>query len=96
LALTLIAPIDSTDWVAVTPDGAFDGTAGGWARLKWNLGNDQPLLPLDAFLLDFYEPNLIAEVLGGNSPKPRKVLVGIDRTVPAVALMLGPSEHLVS
>ena len=62
-------PLEENNWIVTTPDGRFDtnkslDTIEG---LKWQL-NDKTstLLPIDIFLRQYYEPNLLQRVLKCN------------------------------
>lgn len=48
------------DWIAVTPDGRFDGTPGGMELLHWSLDNEP--YSLDQFFANAYTPGLLAWV----------------------------------
>jgi WD40 repeat protein len=59
-----IATIVSTggrDWVAVTPEGFFDGTPQGIAHIDWRIGRS--LWPLESFFNEFYQPGLMKDIL---------------------------------
>ena len=55
--------LDKSDWVAVTPDGRFDGSADGMDLMHF--AQDNRSIPLDALFERFYTPNLVARVLSG-------------------------------
>jgi len=55
----------STDWVAVTADGRFDGTAGGMNLLYYVSGMD--IIPLESFYERFFSPSLVSQVLRGDT-----------------------------
>lgn len=56
-------------WVAVTPDGLFDGTADAMRWVGWRPDKGPDLLTLDAFFGDYYYPGLVSEILSGSRPK---------------------------
>ena len=85
LLLLTSDPETSSQWVAVTPDGLFDGSLQGINQLvAWRFGNET--LPLETFFNEFYYPGLIAEVLAGKRPKPVKDISLIDRRQPSITL----------
>ncbi len=55
----------SPDWVAVTPDGRFDGTAGGMNLLYYVSGMD--IIPLESFYERFFTPSLVTQTLRGDT-----------------------------
>jgi WD40 repeat protein len=68
--LTLMA-IGKTDWLAVTPDGLFDGSPSAWKQVIWRLDNNtSKVAPVDAFFNEFYYPGLLQETMGGKRPTP--------------------------
>lgn len=53
------------DWIVSTPDGRFDGSAGGMAQMYYVKGRDQ--IPLEQLYEGFYTPNLLHEVMYGEA-----------------------------
>ncbi len=83
---SLIATDESTDWLAVTPEGLFDGSEKGMQNLvSWRIGGR--LYAADRFFKDFYTPGLMARLLAGERPKP---------TVDLAGLRLPPDVHIIS
>lgn len=77
----------STDWLAVTPDGLFDGTPGAWNQLTWRFSDDTfDIAPVEIFFQNFYHPGLLAEIAAGIRPKATADIASIDRRQPVVAL----------
>ena len=64
LPLISLTVIGQKDWVAVAPDGRFDGTSEGMKKMHFvqNLNS----IPLDALFEKFYSPNLLTQVLKGD------------------------------
>jgi WD40 repeat protein len=58
------------DWMAVTPTGLFDGSADGWQKVSYRLGEGMNVVPVDRFSQDFFKPGLLATVWGGKPPAP--------------------------
>lgn len=58
--------LDSGEWVAVSPDGRFDGSQGGIEQLYYTKGNQ--VITLAALYEKFYTPNLIPRLLKGDIP----------------------------
>jgi len=55
--------VDSSDWVAVAPDGRFDGTENGMRSLHYARGLQT--IGLEAFFETFHTPGLTGLVLAG-------------------------------
>jgi WD40 repeat protein len=58
------------DWLAVTPEGLFDGSAGGREKVYYRVGKGLTVVPVDRFFQDFYRPGLLASLLRGERPMP--------------------------
>lgn len=69
-AIALLVTISgSTDWVAMTADGLFDGpTEGAQKLVAWRIGNH--LYPADRFYASNFTPGLLGRLLGGEKLKP--------------------------
>lgn len=52
----------STDWLAITPQGYYDGSSGSARYIKWKVGND--LFPVEAYESVFHRPEMVAKALG--------------------------------
>ena len=63
LLLTLYGLNNSEDWIAVTPDGKFDGTEKGMELLYYVQGMD--IIPLSSLYEQYYTPNLLTRVMAG-------------------------------
>ncbi len=69
--LASLYSINKNDWVAVTPDGKFDGSPGGLKELYYV--QDMKPITLDAFYEKFYTPGLLQKVMNG------EIVPGEDR-----------------
>lgn len=69
LLASLISLREGVDWLVVTPDGLFDGTADAMQRVSWRLKETNEILPLDGFFNDFYYPGLLLDIVAGERPK---------------------------
>jgi WD40 repeat protein len=67
---TLIA-IDSTDWVVTTPSGLFDASAGAIKLMYYVQGLE--LIELDQLKERYYEPGLLAKIMGFDQSELRNV-----------------------
>lgn len=66
----LIRFVTDDDWVAVTPEGLFDGTESGRKQLAFQIGKGTQFVELDRFFQDFYRPGLLNEIFRGERPLP--------------------------
>lgn len=86
LLVTLIL-LGSDNWLAVTPDGLFDGTAEAMQQVSWRVEESNRIIPLDTFFNDFYYPGLLTEVMAGRRPKPERDLIA-EMLVPGLKTMV--------
>jgi WD40 repeat protein len=94
LLLTLLFPSEDGseyEWLAITPDGLFDGTAKAMRSVAWRTRNTNDVVPLDAFFTDFYHPGVFAEVMSGKQPKAT-VDIATALQVPGLRAMLAQKE----
>ncbi|MBL8787886.1 MAG: caspase family protein [Deltaproteobacteria bacterium] len=54
-------------WVVTTPDGLFDGSPEGQAKMQWRVGD--ALVRLEQFSADFFTPGLLARLWEGARPR---------------------------
>ena len=55
-------------WLVTTPEGLFDGSAGGRERVMFRVGGGLNVVPVDRFFQDFYYPGLLAAIWRGERP----------------------------
>ena len=75
-------------WAVVAPDGRFDVSDTEKVKgLHWVVPDD-PLtpLPIEIFMRDYYEPRLLARILGGEKFKPIRDLQSLNRVQPSVQI----------
>jgi WD40 repeat protein len=88
LQATLVSTGRPDDWLAIAPDGLFDGSAAGWKQILWHFNNNTfDVAPVEIFFREFYYPGLLADILAGRHPKPTSDIVNIDRRQPVVELL---------
>jgi hypothetical protein len=83
-----LARLDARHWAAVDDSGRFDGSdLENLEGLHW-VTPDAPFetLPIEVFMRDFYEPQLLRRRLLRESLPPVPALGGLERLQPAVAL----------
>lgn len=78
---------DKNEWVVTAPDGRFDTNKSldQMSGLHWVVNNEilNPL-PLDIFMRQYYEPNLLQRVLNGEQFKLLPSITDINRVQPKV------------
>lgn len=73
------------EWLAVTPEGLFDGSEAGRERVNYRVGGGLDVVPVDRFFQDFYRPGLLAEM--GRLERPRPTVAFARRRPPAVRIV---------
>jgi WD40 repeat protein len=75
------------DWLALTPDGLFDGSPAAWSQMLWRFSQDTyQVAPAEIFFNEFFYPGLLAEILSGSRPKATKNIGEKDRRQPRLML----------
>ena len=77
------------DWLAVTPDGLFDGSAGGRENVMFRFGGGLNVVSVDRFFQDFYYPGLLTAIINGERPKPD---VQLAASVPPMVRVVQPQQ----
>ena len=77
---TLLSLNDGRDWLAVTPDGLFDGSPEAWSRILWRFsGNTLDVAPVEVFFNEYYYPELLSELMSGKRPRAAADIATKDR-----------------
>jgi WD40 repeat protein len=71
------------EWLAVTPQGYFDGSLAARQWVTWRIGNQ--VFPLELYESRFFRPDLVMRALPGASVESEPPLP-VDRTPPRVAI----------
>ena len=68
-----VVPVHGSDadWLVITPEGLFDGSARGRQLVSYRVGDGLNVVPVDRFFQDFYRPGLLAALFGGARLQPR-------------------------
>jgi WD40 repeat protein len=85
--IALIAGHDRDSWLAVSPDGLFDGTWNGMKQVAWRDSVTGDTVPVDRFFSDFYYPGLLTAITNGNHPHA-EFDIGVAVQIPALRSML--------
>ena len=87
--LTLISLDDGSEWMAVTPQGLFDGTPVSWNQILWRYNQDTfNVAPIEWFFNEFYHPGLLSDIVAGKRPRVAADVSKKDRRQPVVKLSL--------
>lgn len=75
-------------WLVSDPDGRFDTTdLEDMPYLHWVLPDDPfDSVPLEVFMRDYYEPNLLQRIMKGEKLKPVRPLTNLNRLQPVVRI----------
>jgi len=68
---TFISVDGGTDWLVVTSEGLFDGTAGAMRKVAWRLRQSTNIVGLERFFNDYYYPGLYSALWSGKILPPR-------------------------
>ena len=82
-----LAVLNETDWLAVTPDGLFDGTPDAWKQVIWRFNKlTFDYAPIEAFFNEFFRPGLLKEITDGSPPAAPLNIASLDRRQPQVTI----------
>ena len=87
--LRMITVDNRKDWLVVTPEGLFDGSAGGRQKVAFRIGDGLNVVPVDRFFQDFYYPGLLAAIWRGERPMPK---VRFGEQVPPTVRIISPEK----
>ena len=59
------------EWLAVTPEGLFDGSEGGRKAIFFRVGHELDVVGSERFHQQYYHPGLLAEIWKGQRPLPK-------------------------
>jgi WD40 repeat protein len=86
---TLVSLNEGADWIAVTPDGLFDGSPAAWAQILWRFSdNILDVAPAEVFFNEFYYPGVISDLVAGKRPRATGELSQKDRRQPQLRLTI--------
>jgi WD40 repeat protein/uncharacterized caspase-like protein len=93
-AATLVSLRYSAEWLVVTPDGLFDGSATAWNQILWRFArNTYSAAPVELFFNEFYYPELLADVLAGKGPRAATDITLRDRRQPGVKMTIAEAQN---
>lgn len=87
-----LTAIGEKDWVAVAPDGRFDGTPDGMRKMHYV--QDLHVIPLDALFERFYTPDLLKSVLRGET-LAQAVDISKGFSLPPKVKIVRPFDHSI-
>ena len=87
LLATLLNFNASSDWLVVSPEGFFDGTAFSWSRMAWRFSADtHDVSSMEVWFRDYYHPNLLHDILNGIPLNPVSSIANLNRGQPKIDL----------
>jgi WD40 repeat protein/uncharacterized caspase-like protein len=85
--LISVIAADEQDWLAVTPDGLFDGSPAAWNQILWRFSKSLfDVAPVEGFFNEFYYPDLLTDILQGKRPRATAAISKKDRRQPHLTL----------
>jgi hypothetical protein len=85
--LASILVLANGNWVAVTPDGLFDGSPASWGQVLWRYDRDTfNVAPVEWFFNDFFRPGVLADIFAGERPAAPRDFGRLDRRQPKVTV----------
>ncbi len=85
--LAALLSFETGDWLAVSPDGLFDGSPAAWGKMLWRFSADTfQVAPAEMFFNEFYYPGLLSDILAGRRPRAAEGIADKDRRQPRVRL----------
>lgn len=85
--------LNDRDWLAVAPDGLFDGSPAAWQQILWRFNNNTfDYAPVEAFFNEFFHPGLLADLLAGTRPRAASDISQKDRRQPRVNLTVSNAQ----
>ncbi len=76
---SLVTEKSKSGWLAVAPNGLFDGRADAMREVAWHDPVDDSLSPLDQYFNDYYYPGLMADLVAGGRPRPTVDIAAVLR-----------------
>lgn len=99
--ISFLTPQGEHDWIALTPEGLFDGSPVGRERVSYRAGGPYTVVPADRFFQDFYRSGLIAMILGGGGGEAAPVAIApppaavFETTKPPKLKIISPAEGFI-
>jgi WD40 repeat protein len=89
LLTTIVLFEDGNEWLAVTPDGLFDGTPEAWSQILWRFSdNTFDVSPVEIFFNEYYRPGLLADVLAHRNLAVPSTISERDRRQPILGISI--------
>lgn len=79
------------DWLLVTPQGFFDGSAAAMKAIAWRAGPTE-VIPVDSLYNDYAYPGLLSQVLLGKVPTPCADIASSIRLAGLRTMMAQPTS----
>jgi WD40 repeat protein len=92
--LASMSVLDESDWAVVTPEGRFDASPGGMRLMHYSYGEEA--IDLQQLKERYYEPGLLAKVVGFNREPMREVVEFRGVELFPTAEVVGPLDGKLS
>lgn len=89
--LIRVIPLDSADWVAVMPDGRFDGSRKGIEMMYLVKGTE--IIQLDSYYDLYYTPGLLSSVISGELRPFQGTQKSIEQIKPSPLVEIIPGKE---
>src|SRR5262249_18293700 len=87
--LVSLVSLKEAGWMALTPDGLFDGTPAAWGAALWRLeGKTLNHVPVEAFFNAFVHPAVLIKILAGKGARAPAALASKDVRQPTVIVAI--------
>lgn len=74
------------DWLAMTPNGLFDGSPNAFHQILWRFSSQlSDVMPIESFFNEFFYPNLLSDIIEGKRPTPTRIIAQKDRRQPLLS-----------
>jgi WD40 repeat protein len=85
--LANILVLSNNNWIAVAPDGLFDGSPASWSQVLWRYEHDTfNVAPIEWFFNECFRPGLLADILAGQRPQSPRDFARLDRRQPKIKI----------
>lgn len=88
MLVTLTSTEDANEWLAVTPDGLFDGAPRAWQQILWRFSEStSDVVSVGSYFSEFFYPNLLTDIYSARPPKATTRIEEKDRRQPSIQLL---------
>jgi WD40 repeat protein len=85
----LVSIDGGADWLVITPEGLFDGSANGHKLVSYRLAGTNTFVPLESYQKRYFYPGLLAALIRGERPRPK---VDVAHALPPTVRLTAPAR----